>query len=118
MASIEKKNFNSPDTVTQVGKGEIKAVKVSGVVLELRTLEPGWKWSEHIQPKVKTKSCEERHIKYIISGKERMLMDDGTKMDIGPGDFVVIEPGHDSWVLGDEPCVLLEMATIEKPAEK
>lgn len=115
MASIETKSLNFPDqTTTPFEKGEIETVTVAGVTLLRETLQPGWKWSEHVKPKVKTDSCQKRHLKYIISGRQKVVMNDGTEVELVPGDFAVIEPGHDAWVVGNEPNVLLEMSAIEK----
>ncbi len=115
MTSIDRKNFNSPDeTKTPFEKGKIETVTVAGVTLLRETLQPGWKWSEHVKPNVKTNSCQKRHLKYIVSGRQKVVMDDGTEVELVPGDFAVIEPGHDAWVVGDDPNVLFEMAAIEK----
>jgi hypothetical protein len=35
-------------------------------------------------------------------------MDDGTELDLGPGDVVAIGPGHDAWVIRDEPVVQVD----------
>ncbi len=118
MRSIETKSLNSPDqTTTPFEKVKIETVTVAGITLLRETLQPGWKWSEHVKPKVKTDSCQKRHLKYIISGRQKVVMDDGTEVELAPGDLSVIEPGHDAWVVGDEPNVLLEMSAIEKPAK-
>ncbi len=118
MKSIETKNFGSPDKITTpFEKGKIETVTVASVTLLRETLQPGWKWSEHVKPVVKTDSCQKRHLKYIISGKQKIVMSDGTEVELVPGDFAVIEPGHDAWVVGDEPNVLLEMAAIERPTK-
>ena len=118
MVSITTKSLNSPDsTTTPFEKGKIETVTVAGVTLLRETLQPGWKWSEHVKPNVKTDSCQKRHLKYIISGKQKVVMNDGTEVELVPGDFAVIEPGHDAWVVGDEPNVLLEMVSIERPAK-
>lgn len=118
MTSITTKSLNSPDqTTTPFEKGKIETVTVAGVTLLRETLQPGWKWSEHVKPVVKTESCQKRHLKYIISGRQKVVMNDGTEVELVPGDFAVIEPGHDAWVVGNEPNVLLEMAAIEKPTK-
>ena len=118
MASIKTKSLNSPDqTTTPFEKGKIETVTVAGITLQRETLQPGWKWSEHVKPNVKTQSCQKRHLKYIISGRQKVVMDDGREVELVSGDFAVIEPGHDAWVVGDEPNVLLEMAAIEKPTK-
>lgn len=118
MTSIQTKSLNSPDqTTTPFEKGKIETVTVAGVTLLRETLQPGWKWSEHVKPVAKTDSCQKRHLKYVISGRLKVVMNDGTEVELAPGDFAVIEPGHNAWVVGDEPNVLLEMAAIEKPAK-
>jgi uncharacterized cupin superfamily protein len=67
--------------------------------------EPGWRWSEHMKPIAGTDSCEATHLIYAISGKMHVVMNDGSEGDIGAGDFASISPGHDAWVVGDEPFV-------------
>src|SRR5712691_1843130 len=64
--------------------------------------EPGWRWSEHMQPVAGTDSCEATHLIYAISGTMHVVMNDGSEGDIGPGDFASINPGHDAWVVGDD----------------
>jgi len=118
MASIEKKSFNSPDeTKTPFDKGKIEVLNIGNLTVLRETLEPGWKWSEHVKPTVGGNSCQKFHVKYIISGKQRVVMNDGTEMDLVPGDLAVIQPGHDAWVVGDEPNVLIELAGAVKQSE-
>ena len=63
------------------------------------------KWSESVKPVVNTESCQQMHTGYLISGRMRVRMDDGTEAEAGPGDSVIIPPGHDAWVVGNEPCI-------------
>lgn len=82
--------------------------------------EPGWRWSLHIKPLAGTDSCRSAHTGYIVSGRMKIVMDDGESGDLGPGDFIQIAPGHDAWVLGDEPCVALDWtgySDYAKPAD-
>ncbi|MBI5914547.1 MAG: cupin domain-containing protein [Bacteroidetes bacterium] len=111
--TIETKSLNSPDQATSLEKGKMETVTVAGATLHRITFQPGWKWSDHMKPTAKTESCQKRHLMYIVSGRLKVLMDDGTQVELSPGDFTVIEPGHDGWVVGDEPAVALEMAAIE-----
>ncbi len=113
MSSIERKNFNSPDeSKTPFEKGVIETILLSGLTLNKETLQPGWKWSEHTKPVAGTDSCQKFHVKYILSGRQMVALDDGTEMELVPGDFAVIQPGHNAWVIGDEPNVLLELAEM------
>ena len=115
MTSIGKKNFDSPDeTKTPFKKGKIEVVTLGGLTVQRETLEPGWKWSEHVKPVVGGESCQKYHVKYIISGKQKVVMDDGTEMELIPGDVSVIQPGHNAWVVGDKPNVLLELSEAVK----
>ena len=92
-------------------------VNIDGLTVLRETLEPGWKWSEHVKPVVGGESCQKFHVKYIISGRQKVVMDDGTESELGSGDFAIIQPGHDAWVVGDEPNVLLELAGAVKQTE-
>jgi quercetin dioxygenase-like cupin family protein len=115
---LEKKNFSSPDEVRQMsGKGQVEILKVGGGVVGKATFEPGWRWSEHVKPMAGTDSCQSRHLGYVVSGHQKVIMDDGTELDFGPGDVVAIPPGHDGVVVGDEPCVLIDFSGMEHYAE-
>lgn len=115
MPKIEGKNFNAPDeTKTPFEKGKIDVVTVGGLTINRETLEPGWRWSTHVKPVVGGESCQRFHVKIFLSGRQRVRMDDGTEMEFGPGDVAVMEPGHDGWVVGDEPSVLIELSEAVK----
>lgn len=118
MTSMMKKSFSNPDTTTQpFAKGTIESVKLGGLDIAKETLEAGWQWSEHVKPVANTQSCQKYHVKYFLSGRQMVLMDDGTQFEFGPGDLAIIQPGHDAWVVGDEPNVLLELSGATKPSE-
>jgi hypothetical protein len=119
-AKISAKSFSSPDEVRTFEKGKIEIVNFpdSGVTIGRGTLEPGWSWEKCIKPLVKTDSCQAPHTSYIISGRIKTRMDDGTEIEGGPGDTAVIPPGHDSWVVGDEPCILIDFTGMKDFAKK
>jgi EutQ-like cupin domain len=109
MAALETKSFDSPDEVREFqGNGHVDLVEVDGHMIGRGTFEPGWKWSENVKPIAGTDSCQTYHLGYVLSGRMRITMDDGTQGEAGPGDVMVIRPGHDGEVIGDEPCVTLE----------
>jgi quercetin dioxygenase-like cupin family protein len=109
MAGVEVKSVNSPDeTRSFAGKGEGGMINVGGSSVMYATMEPGWRWSEHVKPAAGTEKCEANHLLYCVSGRMKIAHDDGTEAEIGPGDVAVIEPGHDAWVVGDEPCVSVD----------
>ena len=111
MAALEIKNMNSPDETRSLPKTKGEIVKVGEQVIMRSTFEPGWKWSECVKPTAGTASCQANHVMYIISGRMRIKMDDGTEKDFAQGDAGVIPPGHDAWVLGDEPCVGIDFTS-------
>lgn len=108
MAGIEKKNFASPDENRTPEKTQVEVVDLGSTKAARLTMQPGWKWSECIKPVVGTDSCQARHVGTVASGRLRVAHEDGTEIDLAPGDAYVIEPGHDAWVEGDEPWVAYE----------
>jgi len=77
-------------------------------------LRPGWRWSLDIKPLAKTETCLDHHIQYVISGRLMVRMDDGAEMELHPGDAAVIPPGHDAWVLGEDPYVAVDFAGLKE----
>lgn len=108
MAGVETGNFDAPDEKRTPDKTELSLVNLGGVAAGRLIAQPGWKWSDCIKPVVGTESCEAHHIGYAQSGHMHVVHNDGTEADIEAGDAYVIEPGHDAWVVGDEPFVALE----------
>ena len=119
MAGLEVKNFDSPDEVREFeGKGSADLVNVAGQTVGRGTFEPGWKWSENVKPIAGTDSCEISHLGYVVSGRMRVFMDDGSEGVLGPGDVVAIPPGHDAEIVGDEPCVLIDFGEFGEYAKR
>lgn len=104
-----KSNVNDPDETKVTPLAKLQLVTVGGFSVGLRTLEPGWRWSTHMQSVAKTASCQVRHIGYVVSGRMGFLMDDGTELEVGPGDVFDVHPGHDTWTVGDAPAVFVDM---------
>ena len=109
MAVLDARTFDNPDeTRPFTAHGAMDIVRVGGLTVGRGTFEPGWRWSEHVKPLAGTETCEASHAGYVISGRMIVRMNDGTEAEAGPGAIVVIEPGHDAWVVGDEPCVFVD----------
>jgi len=104
----ELKHFTKPDEVRTFPKGRLELIKIGGAVIGRATFEPGWRWSTSLQPLVKTKSCEAPHFQYHVSGTLMVKMDDGTEILCKPGDVSLLPTGHDGWVVGDEPAVVVD----------
>jgi len=108
MAGLESQNFDAPDETRTFDKGELAVITLGSATVGRATFQPGWRWSECVKPLAGTDSCEASHLGYVVSGRMHVEMDDGTAADAGPGDLFDIAPGHDAWILGDEPCVVLD----------
>ena len=104
----ELKSFSQPDEVREFPKGRLELIHIGGSVIGRATFQPGWKWSESVQPLAKTKSCEAPHFQYHVSGELMVKMDDGTVLDCKPGDVSLLPKGHDAWVVGSEPVVVVD----------
>ena len=103
------RGFGKPDeTRNFAGKGKIDVIAVAGVTAGRGVFEPGWKWSENVKPIVGGNSCQAAHAAYVLSGRMKVVMDDGAEGECGPGDVFVAGPGHDAWVVGNEACVMVD----------
>lgn len=102
------KNFGQPDEVREFPLGRVEIINIGGATVGRATLLPGWRWSDCVQPIAKTDSCQAAHFQYHVAGVLRVRMDDGTEIDCKPGDASLLPPGHDAWVVGEEPVVLVD----------
>jgi quercetin dioxygenase-like cupin family protein len=107
MADLAFERFESPTETREFDKGRFELVQIGGMTVGRATYEPGWKWSEHVGAATGEKLCQVEHIGLVVSGQAAVLMEDGTEKVMGPGDLFHVPPGHDSWVVGDEPYVSL-----------
>jgi quercetin dioxygenase-like cupin family protein len=108
MAAYEHKDFGSPDEVRPFPKGRLELVNVDRGAVGRLVLEPGWRWSEHVKPIAGTQWCEAPHFQYHVSGVLHLIMADGTEFDARPGEVTHLPAGHDAYVVGDEPVVVVD----------
>ncbi len=108
MASSEQKQFGRPDETRTFERGQVDLLEIGGGQVGRLTLQPGWRWSEHVKPIANTESCEAPHFQYHVAGTLRIRMDDGHEFDAVPGDVTALPSGHDAWVVGDEPVVIVD----------
>ena len=106
--AFESKSMAAPDEVRKFDKGKVELVKVAGATIGRASFEPGWKWSASVKPLAQTNSCQAAHFGYQISGTMTTRMDDGTEWTSKAGDVVNIPAGHDAWVVGNEPVVIID----------
>jgi quercetin dioxygenase-like cupin family protein len=106
-------NFDSPAEVRTFEKGTFELYKVGPMTLGRATYEPGWRWSEHVGASSGERSCQIEHVGLVLSGSAVAKMDGGEEIVMREGDFFYVPPGHDSWVVGDEPYVSLHLVGSE-----
>jgi hypothetical protein len=104
----EAKNLSSPEETRSFSNGQMEIVKVGGLQVGRATFNPGWKWSNDVKPIAGTELCEFDHSGYVVSGQMKIVFKDGSELNLGPGDAVSIPAGHDGWVVGSEPLVMVD----------
>ena len=117
---LVRKSLNSPEETRpfEGGTGQLQLVNIDGGAVGRATFQPGWKWSKHVKPIAKTDSCQAAHVGYFISGRMKVVMDDGTENEFGPGDLMICPTGHDAWIVGNEPCVVIDWAGFAEYAKR
>ena len=118
MAKIVAKSFSKPDEVRTFAKGKVEVVNLGEATIGRATFEPGWRWSTCVKPLAKTNSCEAAHFGYHVSGTMRIRMDDGTELECKAGDAVIVPPGHDAWVVGNEPVIAIDFQGMRDYAKQ
>jgi hypothetical protein len=115
------KRFEHPDEVRTFEKGKFEIVYIGGMTIGRATYQPGWKWSLHVGPTVGASRCNVEHVGLVLSGAATAAMEDGTIHELREGNLFYIPPGppgHDSWVLGDQPYVSLHFMGVQHYAAK
>jgi quercetin dioxygenase-like cupin family protein len=116
---IVTKRFDTPDEARAFAKGHFDLVNVGGMTIGRAAYEPGWKWSEHVGRETGERFCEVEHVGLVLAGRAAVQMKDGGELRVlEPGDLFWVAPGHDSWVVGDEPYVSLHFLGAERYAKK
>lgn len=108
LTQAELKNFGTPDEVREFPNGRLELVNIGGATVGRAVFQPGWRWATSVQPLVKTKSCEAPHFQYHVAGVLHVIMDDGSEFDCEPGSVSLLPSGHDAWVVGSEPAVIVD----------
>ncbi|MBI1885650.1 MAG: cupin domain-containing protein [Chloroflexi bacterium] len=112
MADAAKKSLETPDETRSFDKGKVQVINIAGGAVGRYKFEPGWKWSEHVKPIAGTDLCQAAHFAYQISGRLHVVMSDGSEIEVGPGDVMVVPPGHDAWVVGNEAVTGVDWAGL------
>jgi class 3 adenylate cyclase len=112
VARLQSKSLEDPDEVRPTPLGRVDIYNLDDIVVGRMTFEPGWHWMEHVQPMSGTSLCQYHHVGICVSGRLANRLEDGTTSEIGPGMAFEIPPGHDGWVVGDEPFVAYDFAGV------
>jgi quercetin dioxygenase-like cupin family protein len=116
MLSTVLKRFESPDETRTFQKGRFEVVQMGAMTVGRASYEPGWKWSEHVGAALGQAMCQVEHVGMVVSGRAAVQMEDGTYYEMAAGDLFYVAPGHDSWVVGDEPYVSLHFMGADQYA--
>jgi hypothetical protein len=106
--TMQAKNLDIPDEKHSFEHGDVRLVTLPGVTIGRAEFNPGWRWSTDVAPAAGTASCQGLHLAYVVSGRLHVRMDSGEEMECGAGDAHVVGPGHDAWVVGEEPCITID----------
>jgi quercetin dioxygenase-like cupin family protein len=107
-SKAEQKSFDTPDETRKFEFGALHLLSIGGAEIGMLVLQPGWRWSSHVKPIAGTELCEAPHFQYHAQGTLHVVMGDGTEFEARPGDVTALPEGHDAWVVGDEPVVLVD----------
>jgi len=110
MGMVATKSLDKPDEVREFPNGAAAMISIGSTLIGRAQMEPGWRWSNDVKPIAGTDLCMVLHKGYCISGTMTVKAEDGTETQVGAGDGYVIEPGHDAWVVGDEPYVAVDFS--------
>jgi len=106
----EQRNFQ--------GNGHMDVLKLGEHTVGIATFEPGWRWSTNVKPIAGTDTCQAHHLSYVVPGRMAIRHNDGSEVEVGPGQVMMVEPGHDAWVVGDAPCVQVDFIGAADYAKK
>lgn len=118
MPNAETKSFSTPDESRAFPNGRIDLLNIGGGTVGRFTIQPGWRWSKDVKPVAGTDWCEAPHFQYVLSGTIHVKMSDGTEFDVRAGDVSLLGPGHDAWVVGDEPVVAVDWSGAANYAKR
>jgi class 3 adenylate cyclase len=115
MGRIERKSVLEPDELRELPGLTLNLLRVGSLALGYGIVHPGFRWSTHLRKETDEPLCQIHHLQMLLSGRFAVEMDDGEYVEIGPNEVFDVPPGHDAWVLGDEPAVLLDfLGNIEQ----
>jgi hypothetical protein len=120
MSGLLVKSFDKPEETRpfEQSTGHLDLINSEAGAVGRAVFEPGWHWAEHVKPIAGTDSCQVAHKGYVVSGRMKIVMDDGEEAEIGSGDFMMAAPGHDAWTVGEEACVIVDWQGMDDYAKR
>jgi class 3 adenylate cyclase len=106
--------FAEPDELIELSTVRSELITRAGMTVSHDIQQPGWRWSTHIRPLVKTEWCEVRHLGVLVRGHMRVLLSDGSEFEVGPMSLMDIPAGHDAWVVGHEPVETIAWTRVKE----
>jgi hypothetical protein len=92
----------------EVGGVHVDVVAAGSARVKRMIYPAGFRWSTHIKPVVGTELCMHGHVGFLARGRIHIQYADGCVLEFEAPQVIAIEPGHDGWVDGDEPAVVIE----------
>jgi class 3 adenylate cyclase len=115
MGRIERKSLNAPDEIRELPMMSLALLRVGSLTVGYGQVQPGWRWSTHMRKETDEPLCQIHHLQLMLSGRFAIEMDDGEYAEVGPNEVFDVPPGHDVWVLGDEPVAVVDfLGNIEQ----
>jgi class 3 adenylate cyclase len=114
MPDFAAKSLQEPDDTIRMKGVDVEVVDIGDLTVGRAIHQPGWRWSTHIQPMVGGEWCQVRHVGVVLSGRLGITLEDGTSFELEEDDVYDVPPGHDGYVIGHEPVVMIEWAGIRK----
>lgn len=102
----------------QVGGVQVDAVRTGDARVKRIVYSPGFRWSKDMKPITGTDQCMHAHVGFLARGQIHVEYPDGCVHEFAAPQVVAIDPGHDGWVVGDEPAVLIEIDFESQTVER
>lgn len=95
-------------TARVIGGVTLDVVSAGAARVKRMIYPPGFRWSTAMKPVVGTDLCNHAHVGFLARGEIHIEYADGCVVEYKAPQVVAIDPGHDGWVVGREPVVLIE----------
>jgi len=95
-------------TARDIGGVRLEVARAGAARVKRMIYPAGFRWSEAMKPVVGTDRCMHAHVGFLARGEIHIEYADGFIVEYQAPQIVAIDPGHDGWVVGKEPVILIE----------